>query len=207
MLRPLGYPKDGLEPVISDEKLFYHHDIHHQFIVNNLNDLMENFDRVVYKYEHSDILYKVKITNLKNEIILKGNDHINHEFFWETLAPISEGGGVEPDSDSDLGKAINKAFGSIENMIDELSAISKGGVIGSDCAALAYNKKTGNLEIKTSYKYDLLQVKSNDLIPLLSTDIWVSSSYLYYEELEPTFIDNMWKIVNWDVVSERFNDA
>jgi len=27
-----------------------------------------------------------------------GNAHFNYEFFWEGLAPISEGGGVKPDT-------------------------------------------------------------------------------------------------------------
>jgi len=36
---------------------------------------------------------------------------MNHEFFWEGLAPISEGAGVL-DKDSELGKMIEEAFGS-----------------------------------------------------------------------------------------------
>jgi len=42
---------------------------------------------------------------------------INNELFWECLAPMSEGGGVVPDSYSELGKAIDKSFGSFDSFV------------------------------------------------------------------------------------------
>jgi len=40
---------------------------------------------------------------------------LNHEFFWESLAPIKEGGGVLPNEDSDLRKMIEAEWGTIED--------------------------------------------------------------------------------------------
>jgi len=34
------------------------------------------------------------------EIKHAANAHFNYEFFWESLAPIADGGGVIPDSES-----------------------------------------------------------------------------------------------------------
>jgi len=42
---------------------------------------------------------------------------VNYELFWESLAPISNGGGVAPSSDSELGKAIDKSFGSFDEFV------------------------------------------------------------------------------------------
>ena len=38
--------------------------------------------------------------------------HLNHEFFWESLCPIYQEGGVLPIAGSPLGRAIIKSFGS-----------------------------------------------------------------------------------------------
>ena len=55
----------------------------------------------------------VQLLNVKG-IKLYGGAHLIYEFFWESLAPISEGGGVEPSLDRDLGKAIKNSFGSFK---------------------------------------------------------------------------------------------
>ena len=47
---------------------------------------------------------------------------MNHEFFWESLAPTSEGGGVLPEEGSALHSAICNNFGSVENFIAHFSA-------------------------------------------------------------------------------------
>lgn len=46
---------------------------------------------------------------------------------------------------------------------------------GLDWGWLAFNKKTGNLEIKTSYSQDIFtDDPTEDLVPLLVTDLWVN---------------------------------
>jgi Fe-Mn family superoxide dismutase len=49
----------------------------------------------------------------------EGGGHFNHEFFWDNLAPISNGGGLLPGEESELHKWIVKDFGSIENFEKE----------------------------------------------------------------------------------------
>jgi len=39
-IKPLPYPMDGLEPVISEENVNIHYDGHHQAYVDDLNDLL-----------------------------------------------------------------------------------------------------------------------------------------------------------------------
>ena len=47
---------------------------------------------------------------------------MNHEFFWESLAPIGSGGGELPAEGSELHGAICQAFGSVEKFIAHFSA-------------------------------------------------------------------------------------
>jgi len=92
----------------------------HQEHVDNLNASLEKADKAIGSEDH---LTDMKL--ISEEIKLHGNMHINHEFFWENLAPISQSGGVMPTSDSDLMKAIVKGFGSFDTFKYDLSKTTK----------------------------------------------------------------------------------
>ena len=64
----------------------------------------------------------VKIAELSQAIKFNGGGHVNHEFFWDNLAPIAEGGGVAPAPDSELGALMAKCFGSHEAFVKNFSA-------------------------------------------------------------------------------------
>ena len=120
-----------------------HYSSVHQGYVNSFNQNLENVNRVL---EGGD---PKEIKELSQAIKYCGGGHINYEFFWDSLAPMYEGGGVAPSYSSELGKSINKSFGSFENFVSKFSEkISK--LDGSSWSWLAYNKQTGNLEIKTT---------------------------------------------------------
>lgn len=133
VLKPLPYAMNGLEPVISEHLMSFHYSKHHQTYVNNLNGLMEQAANALESGDHQ------KVTELSQGIKFNGGGHVNHEFFWESLAPISEGGGVAPAADSDLGKLISKSFGSHEDFVKNFSAATVA-VQGSGWGWLAYNK-------------------------------------------------------------------
>jgi len=60
---------------------------------------------------------EVKISELAKVIREKYGFYINHMLFWLSLAPIAQGGGVAPKSDSDLGVLIQSEFGSFDHFI------------------------------------------------------------------------------------------
>ena len=62
-----------------------------------------------------------KYVNLCQSMKFEGGGHFNHEFFWDNLAPVSQGGGVLPDEGSELHNRIMKDFGSIETFKEHFS--------------------------------------------------------------------------------------
>lgn len=42
-----------------------------------------------------------------------------------------------------------------------------------------------------------------NLHPLLTIDIWEHAYYLDYKNLRPTFLKEMWKVINWQKVEKR----
>jgi len=108
-LKHLPYEIGALEPVVSGHLMEFHYGKHHRTYVNNLNAL---------NIKSSEALATGNIKayiDLANAVKFNGGGHLNHEFFWETLAPIKEGGGAIPDEASELRMSIEKEWGSIQN--------------------------------------------------------------------------------------------
>ena len=90
-LKPLPYEIGALEPILSGHQMEFHYGKHHRTYVNNLNTLMEKAS------EAQAVGDMNRYVDLMQAIKFNGGGHLNHEFFWETLAPISDGGGALPD--------------------------------------------------------------------------------------------------------------
>ena len=107
-LKPLPYEIGALEPVVSGHQMEFHYGKHHRTYVNNLNTLMEKAS------EAQAVGDMNRYVDLMQAIKFNGGGHLNHEFFWETLAPINEGGGALPDQDTELRDMLEEEWGSIE---------------------------------------------------------------------------------------------
>ena len=147
-----------------------------------------------------------KYTDLSQGVKFNGGGHLNHEFFWDSLSPIGERGGFLPAEGSDLHTALTQAFGSVDNFISHFSA-NTAAVQGSGWGWLAYNKTSGDLEFRTTANQDRLADQGAHLVPLLTIDIWEHAYYLDYQNVRPSFMKEIWKIVNWDVVADRLAAA
>ena len=108
-LKHLPYEMGALEPVISGTLLEFHYGKHHRTYVNNLNTLQVQAAEAISK---GDVAKYIK---LADSIKFNGGGHLNHEFFWECLAPIKAGGGALPDKGSELRTMIEEEWKSIEH--------------------------------------------------------------------------------------------
>jgi len=178
----------------------FHYGKHHLTYVNNLNALSE---KAANALESGDAQGHV---DLSQAIKFNGGGHLNHEFFWDSLAPIGEGGGVLPEAGSDLHNGLTHGFGSVENFIAHFSA-NTATVQGSGWGWLAYDKVSGDLVFRTTANQDRLCDQGANLVPLLTIDIWEHAYYLDYMNVRPNFLTEIWKIVNWGKVAERLAAA
>ena len=97
-------------------------------------------------------------------------------------------------------EAINSNFGSFENFQKEFSQAAVG-VEGSGWAVL-WKDEENNLTIGQLEKHNFLGM--NGMKPILVLDVWEHAYYLDYFNDRKTFVDNFWKIINWDDVEKRY---
>ncbi|ORX98650.1 manganese and iron superoxide dismutase [Basidiobolus meristosporus CBS 931.73] len=193
-LPDLPYDYDALEPIISTEIMRLHHSKHHQTYVNNLNIAEEKNSEAISK---NDLTTQI---SLQPALKFNGGGHVNHSIFWTNLAPLKEGGGEPPKGE--LLEAIKRDFGSLEQFIKQFNTQTTA-VQGSGWGWLGYNKAKKSLQIQTTANQDVL----TDLVPLLGVDVWEHAYYLQYKNARPDYLTEIWKIVNWNNVTERYNKA
>ena len=195
-LPPLPYPYDALEPAISAKIMETHHQKHHQTYVNNLNAALQQYREAQAK---GDI---AKLLSLTPTIRFNGGGHYNHSIFWTNLAPTSKGGGVAPDASSTLGKQIIKDFGSFDTLKTTLTAVSVG-VQGSGWGWLGWSSNLKRLEVVARANQDPL----TELTPLLGIDVWEHAYYYLYGPARAEYLKQIWTVINWKDVQERFDAA
>lgn len=194
-LPDLPYDFNALEPVISTEIMELHYTKHHKAYVTNLNIALEKYHEAESKNDVDAMI------SLQSAIKFNGGGHINHSLFWESLAPVSKGGGRPTGA---LLQMIEKDFHSFEEFREKLTNASVS-VQGSGWGWLGFNKGADKLEIVTSANQDPLSSKG--LIPLVGIDVWEHAYYLQYKNVRPDYVKAIWKIFNWQKIEERIHQV
>ena len=187
-LPALPFAQDALAPVISAETLEYHYGKHHNAYVTNLNNLVPGTE-----FENSTL----------EEIILKASGGVfnnaaqvwNHTFYWNCLSP--KGGGAPSGA---LGAAIDAAFGSFDNFKAEFSKAAATN-FGSGWTWLVKNAD-GSLAIASTSNAGTPMTSGQTA--LLTVDVWEHAYYVDYRNARPKYLEEIWKIFNWDFVAEQF---
>ncbi len=99
-----------------------------------------------------------------------------------------------------LADALIQKFGSIEDFKTQFSkaAIS---VFGSGWAWLVKNSD-GSLDIlQTSNAGTPMQQKKK---ALFTCDVWEHAYYIDYRNARPSYVENFWKLANWDFAADNF---
>lgn len=194
--QPLPYAYNALNEAIDAQTMEIHYSKHAASYATNLADAakaegvntaqpLENVLRNISKYS----------TKMRNN----GGGHYNHELFWKCMAPQHEekpGGG--------LASAIDSAFGSFDAFKTQFSDAGKNR-FGSGWAWLFVDGdkrlRIGSTPNQDNPLMDVAEVKG---FPVLGLDVWEHAYYLRYQNKRPDYINNWWKVVNWNYVSDRY---
>jgi Fe-Mn family superoxide dismutase len=190
-LPKLPFEADALEPVISKKTIDFHYGKHHQTYVTKLNNLIQGTE-----FENKSLRDIIKEAD--GAIFNNGAQVWNHTFYFEAFAP---GGSDSPEGE--LGEAINKRFGGFTEFKDEFVK-SATGLFGSGWTWLVKNK-SGELEIVNEANAG--NPLRSGMKPLMTMDVWEHAYYLDYQNKRPEYAEQFWKIVNWDIVADRFSKA
>lgn len=185
-LMKLPFALDALEPQMSKETLEFHYGKHHQTYVTKLNGLIEGTD-----FENKSLVEIIKSS--EGGVFNNAAQVYNHDFFWNGLTPNGS------DISADVQSALTETFGSVEKFKEDFSnaAINN---FGSGWTWLVKDA-SGKLSIVSTSNAGT--PITQDLEPVLTCDVWEHAYYIDTRNARPAYLENFWKLVNWDFVASN----
>ena len=196
-LPALPYAYDALEPVIDADTMRFHHDKHHATYVANLNKALEAHPEL---FERSVEFLIAHLNHLPEDIkgaVRNNGGTYNHTLFWEMMAPEGQTAFAGPVADK-----IKETFGSYEEFKKQFAAAAAGR-FGSGWAWLVADGD--KLEILSTANQDNPLTEGKR--PLLCLDVWEHAYYLKYQNRRVDYINEWFRIINWDFVNEQYKKS
>jgi len=187
-LPPLPWSTDALAPVISPETIDYHYGKHHKTYVDNLNKLTA--DNNLGQKSLVELITSTTTTGIFNNAAQVWN----HTFYWNGL--------TSPDTrqpSKTLIKTLGDAFGSFDTFKEQFSqaAVTQ---FGSGWAWLVKDAN-GKLEIvQTSNAGNPLTTGKT---PVLTCDVWEHAYYIDFRNARAKYVQDFWRIVNWEALEHN----
>lgn len=186
----LPYDYGALEPYCEGRVLELHHGKHHAAYVKALNQTLERLAEARGREDFAAIV------GLEKALAFNLSGHVLHSLFWTNLSPQ---GGDEPDGE--LRDAIDRYFGSFANFRRQLSHTTIS-VQGSGWGALAWDPLGRRLVVEQIHDHQNNVAVGS--LPLLVIDAWEHAYYLQYQNRRADYVENIWRVVNWQAVQSRF---
>lgn len=214
VVEPLPYAYNDLEPIISEETMYYHHDKHYVTYVNKLNELLKNIPEF-HNMELEDIIYSTADKVEYKPIYNNAGGVYNHMKFFESMKPVQEvtTGPIDDNFDAireahnrirgELSQSIIRDFTTVGNMMNQMISMAIG-LFGSGYVWLCCNKK-GELRLMKYANQDTPFI--DGLYPLLPIDVWEHAYYLDYRNVRKDYVDNWMGIINWEKVNDRYSQV
>jgi len=192
-LKELTYDYNEFDEVIDSATMEIHHSKHLAAYYSNYNNLINGT-----KFE--DMCVKDVIQNL-NEIDESirvgvrnnGGGMLNHNLYFsqfkkETVLPEGE-----------MKEKIISTFGSVEELIKQINATAMSR-FGSGWAWLVLDGQ--ELKVMSTANQD--SPLMDGFVPLIGIDVWEHAYYLKYQNRRAEYLENIWKIMDWEKINERF---
>lgn len=187
----LPYLPDALAPVISQRTVEYHWGKHEKAYIDTLNTLIKGT-------EYEDMAIEEIIKHAEGALFNNASQAWNHIFYFFQFAPNAK---HEPEGK--LREQIEKQFGGVEAFKDEFEKAGKT-LFGSGWAWLSADSQ-GNLFITQGPNAQ--NPIRQGLTPILTFDVWEHAYYLDYQNLRPQYLKELWNIVNWSIIEDRYESV
>lgn len=200
-LTPLPYTYDSLEPSIEKETVTIHHDKHQQAYVDKLNTAIKG-NAELYNKDLNTLLTSlntIQNPHVKTQVTNNAGGVYNHEFYWSVLHK-PESSLNEPIGN--LKASIERDFGTIEEFKTKFTDAS----IKAFASAWVWLVTNSNGTLSIVTLPNQICPITDGLTPVLTIDLWEHAYYLGYQNRRPEYIQNYWKIVNWNKCEEYYNN-
>lgn len=189
-LPDLPYEMSALAPNMSEETLRYHYGKHHQTYINNVNRMIEGTRFAPMSLEEI-------VRQSDGPLYNNAAQALNHNLYFLAFAPATV---AKHAPSGALASAIKRDFGSFEAMKVQMAKAANS-LFGSGWVWLAENKN-GNLVILSESNAG--NPLRHGLTPLLGIDVWEHAYYVDYRNDRARSISQLWDIIDWQVVEDRY---
>src|SRR3954471_21118802 len=164
-LADLPYAYDALEPHLDQKTLQVHHRGHHATYVKKLNEAIARHPEL-HRAALGELLGDVEKlpADIRTAVINNGGGHVNHDLFWNSMAPSAE---REPRGA--LADAIVRDFGSFA-LFRQKFGEHAAAHFASGWVALSLEPASRKLEIAELHEHTVL--KPDSRVTLLILDVW-----------------------------------
>ncbi len=186
VLQPLPYTERALAPYISEKTIQYHYGKHLAAYIDNTNKLKAGT-------EFDDLPLHEIIKKSSGGLFNNSAQVFNHYFYFEALHT--------PGQEKPMAKMqelINRNFGSYEDFKEKFTQTGVS-LFGSGWVWLVQEGE--KLEIIPASNAE--NPLKNNKHPLLTMDVWEHAYYLDTQNARAKYIENFWKVINWEAVEKR----
>jgi len=207
----LPYKYNDLLEFIDEETMEIHYTKHYKGYVKKLNELLNEKGIKLKKTDNLESVIK-RVNGLGKKIKNQAGGAYNHELFWSMMTPVKNDRKFE----GDIKKIIENQFGSLDKFKEEFSKEAKSKFGSGWCWAIL--KSNNRIKIMSTSNQDnpkmniyLTKDKNEEgsiiYKPItgkiiLGLDLWEHAYYLKYKNKRDDYINNFWKVINWEYINE-----
>lgn len=186
----LPYANNALEPVISQKTIEFHWGKHVNAYLSNLNNLVPGTP-----FEDATLEEIVKKSD--GGIYNNGAQVWNHIFYFNSFSAKRN---TQPSEK--LMQAIKDSFGDFDSFKKEFDSQATS-IFGSGWMWLVKDENGKLSLIKASNADNPIR---QNLMPVFVADVWEHAYYLDYQNRRPDHLSSLWDIVDWDIISKRYEN-
>lgn len=185
----LGYPANGLEPIISAETIEFHYGKHLQTYVTNLANLIKGTE-----FENREV-EEIVAAAPDGGIFNNAGQVLNHTLYFTQFTTPGQGSLPQ----GRLAELIVRDFGSLDQIKRQMEEAAIG-LFGSGWAWLSLSPEGRLLITRENNAGNPLRKGDK---PLLCIDVWEHAYYIDYRNRRADHVKQLWEIIDWQAVADR----